>query len=186
MGVSGFSNNNHGGFCKIDFDFFLKKKIMKNTMVTVKWSLLFFVTGLVFLFAALHNVQADSEGHELIGPGACRGPDWSDDEWPIAVGDKSLEECCEKCQKTRECTAFSLGKAKKAKKPCMLYSHDDVQPAASLGGECYKIVAGAAGKKSEDGGEKKEKRKTQPKTGKGSEETGCTTTREKGRSKTRE
>ena len=31
-------------------------------MVTVKWSLLFFVTGSVFLFAALHNVQADSEG----------------------------------------------------------------------------------------------------------------------------
>ena len=80
--------------------------------------------------------------YELIGPGACRGPDWSDDEWPIAVGDKSLEECCEKCQKTRECTAFSLGKAKKAKKPCMLYSHDEVEPASSLGGECYKIVAG--------------------------------------------
>ena len=33
-------------------------------MVTVKWSLLFFVTGSVFLFAALHNVQADSEGKE--------------------------------------------------------------------------------------------------------------------------
>merc|ERR1712083_276281 len=150
MGVSGFSNNNHGGFCKIDFDFFFEKKIMKNTMVTVKWSLLFLVTTSVFFITALHSVQAQNTDYQLMGPGACRGPDWSDDEWPIAAGDKSLEECCEKCQKTRECTAFSLGKAKKAKKPCMLYSHDEVEPASSLGGECYKIVAGAASKKSDD------------------------------------
>jgi len=85
-------------------------------MVTVKWSLLFLVTVSVFLFTALHSVQAQNEGHQLIGPGACRGPDWSDDEWPIAVGDRTLEECSEKCQKTEDCTGFSLGKGKKPKK----------------------------------------------------------------------
>ena len=78
----------------------------------------------------------------MIGPGACRGPDWSDDEWPLAVGDRTLEDCSEKCQDTEDCTAFSLGKGKKPKKPCMLYSHEDIQAASSLGGECYKIVTG--------------------------------------------
>merc|ERR1711899_72612 len=119
-------------------------------MVTVNWSLLFFVTVSVFLFTALHSVQAQTEGHELIGPGACRGPDWSDDEWPLAVGDRTLEDCSEKCQDTEDCTAFSLGKGKKPKKPCMLYSHEDIQAASSLGGECYKIVTGAANKNDED------------------------------------
>ena len=33
-------------------------------MVTVKWSLLFFVTVSVFLFTALHSVQAQTEGKQ--------------------------------------------------------------------------------------------------------------------------
>merc|ERR1711936_291475 len=132
-------------------------------MVTVKWSLLFFVTVSVFLFTALHSVQAQTEGHELIGPGACRGPDWSDDEWPLAVGDRTLEDCSEKCQDTEDCTAFSLGKGKKPKKPCMLYSHEDIQAASSLGGECYKIVTEAANTNDEDDDKEKEKEKEKPK-----------------------
>ena len=75
-----------------------------------------------------------------MGPGACRGQDWSDDDWPLIKGDQILEDCSEKCHETKGCTAFSLGKSKKPKKPCMLYNHKDIQPASSLGGECYKIT----------------------------------------------
>ena len=79
---------------------------------------------------------------QLIGPGACRGPNWSSDEWPLSAGDLSLQDCSQKCHQTKTCTAFSLGKAQKAQKPCMLYNHRDIQPASSLGGECYKIIPG--------------------------------------------
>ena len=81
-------------------------------------------------------------GYQLIGPGACRGQNWGDGEWPVAAGDKTLEGCSKKCHEIEICTSFSLGKGDKAKKPCMLYSHEDIQPASSLGGECYKIAAG--------------------------------------------
>merc|ERR1712203_279407 len=141
--VSGFStNNNHGGF------FLIFEKIVKKncqiTMVTVKGSLLFLVvTTSVFLITApLHSVQAQNTGYQLIGPGACRGQNWGDGEWPVAAGDKTLEGCSKKCHEIEICTSFSLGKGEKAKKPCMLYSHEDIQPASSLGGECYKIAAG--------------------------------------------
>merc|ERR1712210_184369 len=141
--VSGFStNNNHGGFFLI-----FEKNCEKNcqiTMVTVKGSLLFLiVTTSVFLITApLHSVQAQNTGYQLIGPGACRGQNWGDGEWPVAAGDKTLEGCSKKCHEIEICTSFSLGKGEKAKKPCMLYSHEDIQPASSLGGECYKIAAG--------------------------------------------
>merc|ERR1712088_36701 len=141
--VSGFStNNNHGGF------FLIFEKIVKKncqiTMVTVKGSLLFLiVTTSVFLITApLHGVQAQNTGYQLIGPGACRGQNWGDGEWPVAAGDTTLEGCSKKCHEIEICTSFSLGKGEKAKKPCMLYSHEDIQPASSLGGECYKISAG--------------------------------------------
>merc|ERR1712029_1224496 len=112
-------------------------------MGTVKGSPLFLlVTTSVFLITALHSVQAQNTGYHLIGPGACRGPDWGDDEWPLAVGDRTLEKCSEKCHQTEDCTSFSLGKGEKAKKPCLLYGHEDIQPASSLGGECYKIANG--------------------------------------------
>merc|ERR1712088_1228925 len=141
--VSGFStNNNHGGFFLI-----FEKIVEKNcqiTMVTVKGSLLFLiVTTSVFLITApLHGVQAQNTGYQLIGPGACRGQNWGDGEWPVAAGDTTLEGCSKKCHEIEICTSFSLGKGEKAKKPCMLYSHEDIQPASSLGGECYKIAAG--------------------------------------------
>lgn len=84
-----------------------------------------------------------SGGCQLVGPGACRGHKWSDDDdWPQIEGDHTLEGCCEKCQKTKGCTAFSLGKSKKPRKPCMLYGHHDIQPASALGGECYKVTKG--------------------------------------------
>lgn len=112
-------------------------------MGTVKGSpLVLLVTTSVFLITALHSVQAQNTGYHLIGPGACRGPDWGDDEWPLAVGDRTLEKCSEKCHQTEDCTSFSLGKGEKAKKPCLLYGHEDIQPASSLGGECYKIAKG--------------------------------------------
>merc|ERR1712037_334019 len=143
--VSGFStNNNHGGFFLI-FEKNCEKKIRQITMVTVKGSLLSFliVTTSVFLITApLHSVQAQNTGYQLIGPGACRGQNWGDGEWPVAAGDKTLEGCSKKCHEIEICTSFSLGKGEKAKKPCMLYSHEDIQPASSLGGECYKIAAG--------------------------------------------
>merc|ERR1712008_318825 len=158
--VSGFStNNNHGGFFLI-FEKIVKK-ICQITMVTVKGSLLSFliVTTSVFLITApLHSVQAQNTGYQLIGPGACRGQNWGDGEWPVAAGDKTLEGCSKKCHEIEICTSFSLGKGEKAKKPCMLYSHEDIQPASSLGGECYKIATG----KKDDGDEddkKKEKEK---------------------------
>ena len=83
----------------------------------------------------------DLKGCQLVGPGACRGKDWSDDDWPQVAGEKTVDQCCSQCQQTKGCTAFSLGKAKKAKKPCLLYNHRDIQPASSLGGECYKITS---------------------------------------------
>ena len=90
----------------------------------------------------LLNSQFSFSGYQLIGPGACRGQNWGDGEWPVAAGDKTLEGCSKKCHEIEICTSFSLGKGEKAKKPCMLYSHEDIQPASSLGGECYKIAAG--------------------------------------------
>ena len=90
----------------------------------------------------LQNSQFSFSGYQLIGPGACRGQNWGDGEWPVAAGDKTLEGCSKKCHEIEICTSFSLGKGEKAKKPCMLYSHEDIQPASSLGGECYKIAAG--------------------------------------------
>ena len=90
----------------------------------------------------LQNSLFSFSGYQLIGPGACRGQNWGDGEWPVAAGDKTLEGCSKKCHEIEICTSFSLGKGEKAKKPCMLYSHEDIQPASSLGGECYKIATG--------------------------------------------
>ena len=86
------------------------------------------------------NVSKSTGSHQLLGPGACRGPKWSDGDWPIHVGDKSIDDCSQLCQKNKGCTSFSLSKGKGPLKPCLLYHHTDIQPAASLGGECFKIT----------------------------------------------
>ena len=77
---------------------------------------------------------------QLVGPGACRGLKWSEGTWPQLVQDRTIDECCTLCKSTRSCTAFSVGKGTKPKKPCFLYNHKDIQPASGLGGECYKII----------------------------------------------
>ena len=88
----------------------------------------------------LLNVSKFTGSHQLLGPGACRGPKWSDGDWPIHVGDKSIDDCSQLCQKNKGCTSFSLSKGKGPLKPCLLYHHTDIQPAAALGGECFKIT----------------------------------------------
>jgi len=100
------------------------------------------ITGLIIwiLFGIVQTATAESGSHQLLGPGACRGPKWSDGDWPIHVGDKSIDDCSQLCQKNKGCTAFSLSKGKGPLKPCLLYHHTDIQPAASLGGECFKIT----------------------------------------------
>ena len=88
----------------------------------------------------IHFIYFFVDTHQLLGPGACRGPKWSDGDWPIHVGDKTVDECSQICQKNKGCTSFGLGKAKGSLKPCLLYHHADIQPASSLGGECYKLT----------------------------------------------
>lgn len=74
-----------------------------------------------------------------LGPGACRGQGWSDGKWPIEVGDKTLEHCCQSCTKTKGCTSFHLTKAtgSTSSRLCYLFGHSTVSPAQALGGDCY-------------------------------------------------
>ena len=81
-----------------------------------------------------------SEPFQLVGAGACHGPKWDDGDWPIHVGDKSIAECGQLCQKNKGCTSFSLGKAKGPKKPCLLYHHTNIETNKIQGIECYKLT----------------------------------------------
>ncbi len=82
----------------------------------------------------------------LLGEGGCssqdNGKDDDDDDdedWPLAVGEKSLEECCQKCTKTKGCTAFHLGKAKTSKRLCALYGGQVKLTPGGGEGQCYRV-----------------------------------------------
>merc|ERR1712029_1336571 len=121
-----------------------------------------------YISVSNHSSAQCSSSKYRISPNRPRclsGPDWGDDEWPLAVGDRTLENCSEKCHQTEDCTSFSLGKGEKAKKPCLLYGHEDIQPASSLGGECYKIANGPPKKNAneEDDDDDDDKKETEVK-----------------------
>merc|ERR1712062_548648 len=103
----------------------------------IKWFSPLLTTAILLLI--FHATEA--KDCQLVGPGACRGLKWSEGTWPQLVQDRTIDECCTLCKSTRSCTAFSVGKGTKPKKPCFLYNHKDIQPASGLGGECYKIIA---------------------------------------------
>ncbi|TRY73635.1 hypothetical protein TCAL_03348 [Tigriopus californicus] len=98
------------------------------------------IGGLVIL-VCLPNANAATLKTDCkhLGLGACRGQGWSEGQWPIQVGDKTLGECCQTCATTKGCTSFHLAKPKgsAATRLCHLFGHSDVSPAEALGGDCY-------------------------------------------------
>ena len=78
---------------------------------------------------------AEHHNYDLVGAGACRGPNWTSKEWPKDLkGVTKASECYKTCWKIKGCTGFHLhGEG------CSLVGHDDIQAASGLKGNCFKI-----------------------------------------------
>jgi hypothetical protein len=84
--------------------------------------------------------QYPSGGHGFVrlGSGLCRGEGWQSTGWPVDKGPKTLKECAEACENTRDCSAFDLSNGEKKKLfNCLLFRHAKVVPASALDGGCY-------------------------------------------------
>jgi hypothetical protein len=69
----------------------------------------------------------EGPGFELVGAGACRGPEWQDEIWPKEEGAESLKGCAADCERDPGCTAFDVWPSEKAGKyKCINYGHDKV------------------------------------------------------------
>jgi hypothetical protein len=73
-----------------------------------------------------------------LGPGRCRGQDWTFSYWPIIHQHLTAKECATACAKKMGCTAFDLSERdEQGKFECALYGHSKVVPAIGVPGNCY-------------------------------------------------
>ena len=73
----------------------------------------------------------------LLGSGRCRGPNWTNNKWPILKGSIPPRECAKECAKRKGCTAFDLSNLQNNGFDCVLYGHKKIVPASGVPGNCY-------------------------------------------------
>ena len=77
--------------------------------------------------------------YKYLGHGMCRGPNWTNQKWPILRGRKSLQDCANSCGRTVGCTAFDVSRMEDGHFDCMIYGHKHPVPAPGVPGDCYTV-----------------------------------------------